>query len=263
MLDQSLGRRLREIQDAKAGEETAAEPPVEASAEPPPPPAPPARKPLGRLLVEKGALSEEDLEVALERQRTEGGPLGQILLGMGAVTEQNLARVFDAAEQAQAVLLFDEADALFGRRTEVSDARDRYANLETAYLLSRMERFEGLTVLATNLRQNLDPAFIRRLEFVLDFEEPSLREREALWRAHLPPGAPLAADVDLHALAVAYPLVGALIRNAAVGAAFLAAAGAQDAAISTDHLTAAVRREYQKAGRAFPGAPGTRATRST
>jgi len=92
MLDQSLGRRLREIQDAKAGEQTAAEPPVEASAEPPPPPAPPARKPLGRLLVEKGALSEEDLEVALERQRTEGGPLGQILLGMGAVTEQNLAR---------------------------------------------------------------------------------------------------------------------------------------------------------------------------
>jgi hypothetical protein len=172
-------------------------------------------------------------------------------------TEQNLARVFDAAEQAQAVLLFDEADALFGRRTEVSDAHDRYANLETAYLLSRMERFEGLTVLATNLRQNLDPAFIRRLEFVLDFEEPSLREREALWRAHLPPGAPLAPDVDLHALALGYPLVGALIRNAAVGAAFLAAA--EDTAIANHHLTAAIRREYQKAGRAFPGGPGTRA----
>jgi hypothetical protein len=92
MLDQSLGRRLREIQDAKAGEETAAEPPVEAPVEQPPAPAPPARTPLGRLLVEKGMLSEDDLDLALERQQAEGRPLGQILLDMGAVTEQNLAR---------------------------------------------------------------------------------------------------------------------------------------------------------------------------
>src|SRR5881409_2115329 len=87
-------------------------------------------------------------------------------------TEKNLAAVFDAAESAQAVLFFDEADALFGKRTEVSDAHDRYANLETAYLLSRLERFEGLAILATNLRTNIDPAFLRRIEFSIDFEEP-------------------------------------------------------------------------------------------
>ena len=131
--------------------------------------------------------------------------------------------MFDAAERAQAVLFFDEADALFGKRTEVSDAHDRYANLETAYLLSRLERFDGLAILATNLRQNIDPAFIRRLEFVIEFDEPDRGERLALWRCHLPRGAPLAPDVDLRELAALYPVVGGFIRNAAVAAAFLAA----------------------------------------
>jgi hypothetical protein len=168
-------------------------------------------------------------------------------------TEKNLAEVFDAAERAQAVLLFDEADALFGRRTEVSDAHDRYANLETAYLLARLERFEGLAVLATNLRQNVDPAFVRRLEFVVDFEEPSVAEREALWRCHLPARAPLAPDVDLVQLAALYPVVGGVIRNAATAAGFLAAA--QGVPISRRHLGLAIRREYEKAGRAYPGDP--------
>jgi SpoVK/Ycf46/Vps4 family AAA+-type ATPase len=166
-------------------------------------------------------------------------------------TEKNLAEVFDAAERAQAVLFFDEADALFGRRTEVSDAHDRYANLETAYLLSRLERFEGLAVLATNLRQNIDPAFTRRLEFAVDYEEPSAAEREALWRCHLPERAPLAGDVDLAQLARLYPVVGGVIRNAATAAAFLAAAEGRE--ISRRHLVAAIRREYEKSGRAFPG----------
>ena len=138
-------------------------------------------------------------------------------------TEKNLASIFDAAERAQAVLFFDEADALFGKRTEVSDAHDRYANLETAYLLSRLERFEGLAILATNLRQNIDPAFMRRLEFVIDFEEPDRDERLTLWQVHVPRGAPLARDVDLRELAALYPVVGAFIRNAAVAAGFLAA----------------------------------------
>jgi hypothetical protein len=168
-------------------------------------------------------------------------------------TEKNLAEVFDAAERAQAVLFFDEADALFGRRTEVSDAHDRYANLETAYLLARLERFEGLAILATNLRQNVDPAFTRRLEFVVEFEEPSAVEREELWRRHLPEGAPVADDVDLRDLAVLYPVVGGLIRNAAVAGGFLAAA--EGAPIARRHLVQAVRREYEKAGRAFPGPP--------
>lgn len=168
-------------------------------------------------------------------------------------TEKNLAAVFDCAEQGQAVLLFDEADALFGKRTEVSDAHDRYANLETAYLLSRLERFDGLAILSTNLRQNIDPAFVRRLEFVVEFNEPNLAERLQLWRCHLPAPAPLAADADLHELATLYPVVGGLIRNAAVAAGFMAAA--ENTAIGRRELIRAIRREYDKAGYAFPGAP--------
>jgi SpoVK/Ycf46/Vps4 family AAA+-type ATPase len=168
-------------------------------------------------------------------------------------TEKNLAEVFDAAERAQAVLLFDEADALFGKRTEVSDAHDRYANLETAYLLSRLERFDGLTVLSTNLRQNIDPAFLRRLEFVIEFDEPQTAEREALWRVHLPSSAPLADDVRIGELAALYPIVGGLIRNAAVAAGFLAAS--EGGPITRDRLLRAIRREYHKACRAFPGVP--------
>ena len=168
-------------------------------------------------------------------------------------TEKNLARAFDAAERSHAVLLFDEADALFARRTEVSDANARYANLETAYLLARLERFEGLAILSTNLKRNVDPAFLRRMEFSVDYLEPAAGERLALWRHHVPEGAPLAPDVDLAELASLYPLVGGLIRNAAVAAAFLAAD--EDSPIRYRHLVHAVRREYEKAGRAFPGYP--------
>jgi|CXWL01.1.fsa_nt_gi hypothetical protein len=168
-------------------------------------------------------------------------------------TEKNLAEVFASAERARAVLLFDEADALFGKRTEVSDAHDRYANLETAYLLARLERFEGLAILATNLRQNIDLAFTRRLEFVVDFDDPDRTLREALWRGHLPPTAPLAADVCLAEIAAVYPLSGGLIKNASVAAAFRAAADGR--AIGRDHLLHAIRRECEKAGKAFPGAP--------
>ena len=168
-------------------------------------------------------------------------------------TEKNLASVFDGAERAQAVLFFDEADALFGKRTEVSDAHDRYANLETAYLLQRLERFEGLTILATNLKQNIDAAFTRRLEFSVEFDEPDREQRFKLWRTHIPHHAPLADDVNLYELAALYPVVGGFIRNAAVAAAFLAAADGTP--ITRHHLVRAVRREYEKAGRAFPGLP--------
>jgi hypothetical protein len=168
-------------------------------------------------------------------------------------TEKNLSEVFDAAERTHAVLFFDEADALFGRRTEVSDAHDRYANLETAYLLGRLECFEGMAILSTNLRQNVDPAFLRRLEFVVDYEEPGPVERLALWRAHVPGDVPLERDVDFRELATLYPVVGGLIRNAAVAAAFLAAS--EGGPIRRVHFIRAIRREYEKAGRAFPGAP--------
>lgn len=168
-------------------------------------------------------------------------------------TEKNLSAVFDAAERGQAALFFDEADALFGKRTEVVDAHDRYANLETAYLLTRLEQFEGIAILASNLRQNIDAAFLRRLEFVIDFEEPDREERFALWNCHLPKGAPLADDVNLYELASLYPVVGGVIRNAAVAAGFLAATDGMP--IDRRHFIHAIRREYAKAGRSFPGAP--------
>ena len=112
-------------------------------------------------------------------------------------TEKNLGRVFDAAEQANVVLLFDEADALFGKRSEVKDAHDRYANIEIGYLLQRMEAYPGTTILATNLRHHLDEAFLRRLQVVVEFPMPAEADRLRLWRKMFPPEAPLAADVDV------------------------------------------------------------------
>jgi len=164
-------------------------------------------------------------------------------------TEKNLAQVFLAAERARAVLFFDEADSLFGKRTEVSDANDRYANLETAYLLSRLERYEGLAILATNFRQNIDAAFSRRLEFIVEFTEPGFDERLRLWQCHIPPHAPLDKNVSVEELAALFPIVGGHIRNAAVAAAFLAAR--DSAPISRAHFIEAIRREYEKSGKAY------------
>lgn len=165
-------------------------------------------------------------------------------------TEKNLAAAFEQAEGSGAVLFFDEADALFGKRTEVADAHDRYANIESAYLLSRLERHEGVAVLATNLRGNLDRAFLRRFEVVIDFPEPGPAERAAIWRRQFPPAAPLAADVDLALLAAQHALPGALIRNAALTAAYLAAA--EGGPITRAALACALRQEYDKSGRACP-----------
>lgn len=172
-------------------------------------------------------------------------------------TEKNLSAVFDAAERTQAVLLLDEADALFGTRTEISDAHDRYANLETAYLLQRIERFEGLVVLTSNLRQNIDQAFTRRLDFVVEFPLPDAAGRLALWHRCLPADTAVCADdVDLHALARLYPVPGGWIRNAAVAAAFSASAAGER--ITRERLVDAVRREYLKASTPFPGEPPRR-----
>jgi len=111
-------------------------------------------------------------------------------------TERNLARIFSEAHNSNAILFFDEADALFGKRSEVTDAHDRYANIETSYLLQRMEDYDGVVVLATNLRQNLDEAFTRRIRFLVDFPFPSESSRRQIWQSHLPPEAPLAPDID-------------------------------------------------------------------
>ncbi|HET6522181.1 MAG TPA: ATP-binding protein, partial [Geminicoccaceae bacterium] len=162
-------------------------------------------------------------------------------------TEKNLGRVFDAAERASVVLFFDEAEALFGKRSEVKDAHDRYANIEIGYLLQRMESYPGTTVLATNLRHHVDEAFLRRLQVVVEFPMPSEADRLRLWRRMFPPEAPLAADTDLDALAREVRLAGGNIRNIALAAAFGAAADGRP--IGMEHLWLAAAREHRKLGR--------------
>jgi hypothetical protein len=157
-------------------------------------------------------------------------------------TEKNLRRVFDAAEQSGAILFFDEADALFGKRSEVKDSHDRYANIEVNYLLQKMEQYQGLAILSTNRRSALDRAFSRRLRFLVDFPFPSRENRELIWRKMFPPQAPL-EDVDFTFLA-RLEIAGGNIRNIAVNAAFLASA--EGGPIRTSHVMRAVRQEYAK-----------------
>ncbi len=161
-------------------------------------------------------------------------------------TEKNLDIIFNAAEHASAVLLFDEADALFGKRTEVKDAHDRYANVEVAYLLQRMEAYSGLAVLTTNFKQNLDSAFLRRLRFVVDFPAPSAAHREAIWRCVFPPKVPFADDVDTTFLARRLELTGGHIQQIAVRAAF--AAVADGGRVAMKHIVQATREELIKLG---------------
>jgi hypothetical protein len=162
-------------------------------------------------------------------------------------TEKNLDRIFAEADRVNGVLLFDEADAIFGKRSEVKDARDRYANVEIAYLLQRMERFDGLAVLTTNLRANLDEAFLRRLDVIVDFPMPDEDDRRRLWEQHLPASLPTAADIDGAFLARSFKFSGGNIRNCCLAAAFFAAA--EDRPVTMMDLIRATEREYQKLGR--------------
>jgi SpoVK/Ycf46/Vps4 family AAA+-type ATPase len=160
-------------------------------------------------------------------------------------TEKNLRRVFDAAERGGAVLLFDEADALFGKRTEVQDSHDRFANIEVSYLLQRMEAYAGLAILTTNMRAALDDAFVRRLRFVVEFPFPDAPQRAEIWRRVFPAGVPL-AELNFDALA-RMDIAGGNIRNVALGAAFLAADAEEP--VGPTHLIAAARTEYAKLDR--------------
>ncbi|MGY2746756.1 ATP-binding protein [Pseudarthrobacter sp. O4] len=162
-------------------------------------------------------------------------------------TEKNLERIFTAAAGVNGVLLFDEADAVFGRRSEVKDAHDRYANIESAYLLQRMETFDGLAILATNLRANIDEAFTRRLDVVVDFPLPDAEHRTVLWDRCLGRTLERAGDIDLAFLGRAFELAGGAIRSAAVTAAYLAAD--DGGTVTMAHLVTAVQREYRKLGR--------------
>ena len=173
--------------------------------------------------------------------------LSQVVSKYIGETEKNLDRIFTLARNANAILFFDEADALFGKRSEVKDAHDRYANIEIAYLLQKMEEHEGITILATNLHQNLDEAFTRRVRFILEFPFPEQEYRLSIWQTMWPKETPLAPDVDLNFMAQQFKLAGGNIRNIAVAAAFLAAENGQS--VGMKHLLQATKREFQKMGR--------------
>jgi hypothetical protein len=167
-------------------------------------------------------------------------------------TSKNLDRIFTEADRVNGVLLFDEADALFGKRSGVSDSKDRHANVEVAYLLQRMETFDGVAILTTNLASNLDEAFIRRLDAIIDFPSPDRPQRELLWRAKLRPQLPQEDGLDLEFLAERFRMSGAEIQNAVVTAAYLAAE--EDAVVGMRHLVRGVLAEHRKMGRFLPDA---------
>ncbi len=167
-------------------------------------------------------------------------------------TEKNLDKVFRAAYRSNAVLLFDEADALFGKRTEVKDAHDRYANVETSYLLQKLEAFDGLAVLATNLKRNIDTAFMRRIDVLVDFPFPGPAHRRRLWTMLLPPDMPRDPGLDLGFLAETFELSGGHIKNAVQAAALTAAA--EGVAVGMSHLLLGVRWELQKQSKLAPPA---------
>jgi hypothetical protein len=165
-------------------------------------------------------------------------------------TEKNLAGLFQRAEHKRWILFFDEADALFSKRGEVKESRDKYANQETSFLLQRVENYDGLCILASNFRNNLDKAFTRRFEAMVPFQLPSPEERLQLWRSILPEALPLAEEVDLPWLARRYELTGAGIANAVRHAVYAAVSQGEDR-LSRDQLQSAIRREYEKEDRLF------------
>jgi len=168
-------------------------------------------------------------------------------------TEKNLAKIFDEAQDAHAMLLFDEADSLFGKRTELKTAQDRFANLEVNYILQRMESFDGVSVLTTNAESSIDPALQRRLNFRIRFPEPEVDERAQLWRQLLPPQAGLHDRVDFHALAERFDMTGGYIKNAVVRAAVIAARAGRG--LTAEDLWLGAHHEYVEMGKVMPQLP--------
>jgi len=162
-------------------------------------------------------------------------------------TEKNLSKIFHEAETSNAILFFDEADALFGKRTEVSDAHDRYANIETSYLLQKMEEYEGVVILATNLRENMDEAFTRRIRFIVAFPFPDAASRLRIWRTHFPCEAPMGDDIDYEFLAKQFQIAGGNIKNIVINSAFFAAENG--GIIRMEQILRGAKREYEKIGK--------------
>lgn len=162
-------------------------------------------------------------------------------------TEKNLSRIFHAAESSNAILFFDEADALFGKRTHVSDAHDRYANIETSYLLQKMEAYEGVVIMATNLRENMDEAFTRRIRFIVEFPFPDAESRRGIWMTHFPSEAPVGDGIDYEFLSRQFQVSGGNIKNIVLNAAFLAAENG--GVIDMGHILHSTKREFEKIGK--------------
>ncbi len=173
--------------------------------------------------------------------------LSQVVSKYIGETEKSLSRVFEEAEAGHGILLFDEADALFGKRSEVKDAHDRYANVEVAYLLQRMESFEGISILTTNLRSNMDTAFVRRIRFILEMPSPDVSMRRALWERSLPSRERWERGLDLSLFIERFSLSGGDIHNIGVAVAHLAAAD-PEGVLRPEHLVRATYRELAKAG---------------
>jgi len=161
-------------------------------------------------------------------------------------TEKNLQKIFKEAETSNAILFFDEADALFGKRSEIRDSHDRYANIEINYLLQKMEEYEGIVILASNFKKNIDEAFLRRMHFAIEFPLPDEKSREKIWRNMFPKDTPVAKDIDFVFLSK-FKITGGNIKNIALSAAFLAAADSRT--IKIEHIIRATKREFQKMGK--------------
>jgi SpoVK/Ycf46/Vps4 family AAA+-type ATPase len=166
-------------------------------------------------------------------------------------TEKNLSKIFEEAETSNAILFFDEADALFGKRSEVHDAHDRYANIETSYLLQRMEEYEGIIILATNFRRNMDDAFVRRIQYAVEFPFPEKHDRREIWTKTWPHELPLSDDIDFDFLAGRFEMSGGNIKNICLNSAFIAAADGKT--VTMNHLMKATRNEYRKMGKLMMG----------
>lgn len=162
-------------------------------------------------------------------------------------TEKNLSLIFDEAAKGLCVLFFDEADVLFGKRTEVKDSQDKYSNMEAAFLLQKMENYEGISILATNYQQNMDEAFKRRLKYIIEFPVPAPEERRKIWERVFPDPVPMEENVDYGFLAEQFELTGSNIKNTALNAAFMAAAEGKPVGMS--QIIRALRNEYRKSGR--------------
>jgi hypothetical protein len=174
--------------------------------------------------------------------------LSQVVNKYIGETEKNLKRIFDAADISDALLLFDEADSIFGKRIDARDAHDRYANLEISYLLDRMERFKGLAVLATNRKKDLDEAFLRRLRYVIDFPLPGLEQRRRIWEQSIP-AAVDASQMDLGFLASRFPMAGGHIRSVVFNACLQSAGGSGRPALRMEEVLVALKREFDKINR--------------